>query len=186
MLWVKRAAVTRETLAAAKARHHVPLSVRATVYRRWQPAARVGQPRSGAQIDIGSADDTLYLVPGWYFSEDIGGVQARWVGERPTSTLRIDLTPRQHVLRLRGLAYPAGQLLTVEVNGHAVASVPLAQTWTVYTVRVPAEHILAGEPTQLDLIHRSFSSPHDATNGQSPDKRTLAAAYDWLSVEPVR
>ncbi len=183
--WMKRSAVTRRTLEEAKARHHVPLTVRATIYRRWRSARAGATPGSSGAIDIGRPEDTLYIGAGWYPSERISGAEARWTGRVPTATLRVDLPPQQHVLEMRALAYPAEQWVTVRVNGREVSEVPLSPTWSVYTVEIPASVVGSVGPTELDLVHHTFASPSDSPDGPNADERMLAAAYDWVVIRPV-
>ena len=87
-------------------------------------------------------------------------------------------------MRFRAWAYPPEQVVTVRVNGQAIAEIPLIEEWADYQATVPATAIEAGKPTYIELEHAVFLSAHERTQGESPDQRPLGAAYEWLVVEP--
>jgi hypothetical protein len=142
-------------------------------------------PESGC-LDIGGAEDGRYLVRGWYRPEDIGGVRARWAGGTTTATLRLFLEATQpsYQVRLRALAYPAGQSVTLRANKQVIGQISVHQDWTEAEVKLPSDLIVPGQIITLELIHTTMHSPFDQTAGASSDTRPLAAAYDWICFTP--
>ena len=142
-------------------------------------------PPPGGCIDIGSLEDGRYISQGWFRSEEIGGVNARWAGTIATSTLRVYTEPEQaYVLTLRALAYPADQRLTVRVAGQRLVELSLPQTWTEHTVSIPPQPRQQEEVLTLKLVHAYLSSPYIESVGESSDRRLLAAAYDLICLIP--
>jgi hypothetical protein len=134
-------------------------------------------------IDIGSETDGRYLGLGWFRAESVGGVEARWAGGIPTSTLRIKLSADQdYELNLRGIAYPEEQVVTLRVGGQDIDRGDLPTTWTVIPFSLPADGLDAEGMTTLTFVHSAAVSPAEATGGTSSDPRVLTAAYDWLCV----
>jgi len=136
------------------------------------------------RVDFGSPEDAIYVGTGWYLPENIGGVTGRWAADSLTATLRLDLSPQTYCLSFRAWAYPPNQVVTLKVNEVVIAALPMPETWTVYTAAIPAAAIRAGEPTQIQFNHATLLSPHERTQGESPDQRALGAAYEWVVVEP--
>ncbi|HIQ01539.1 MAG TPA: hypothetical protein EYH30_05350 [Anaerolineales bacterium] len=137
----------------------------------------------GGCVDVGGPEDGRYLDRGWYRPEEIGGVGGRWAGSGLTATVRLYLEPgRVYRIRLRALAYPAGQQVAVRINRWEVARLSLAQEWAEYTVSLPASHVSPGEVTLVELVHARQATPFAETGGASSDRRPLTAAYDWICV----
>lgn len=136
------------------------------------------------RVDFGSPDDAVYVGTGWYLPENIGGVTGRWAADIPTATLRLDLSPQTYCLSFRAWAYPPNQVVTLKVNEVVVAALPMPETWTAYTTTIPPAVIQTGEPTYIQFNHATLLSPHERTQGESPDERVLGAAYEWVVVEP--
>ena len=142
-------------------------------------------PPPGGCIDIGSPEDGRYILEGWFRSEEIGGVNARWAGTIATSTLRINIEPEQaYELTLRALAYPADQRLIVRLAGQPVAELSLPQTWSEHTVSIPPHTQPPDEVLTVELVHAHLSSPYTESGGESSDQRLLAAAYDLICLTP--
>ena len=154
------------------------------------PPELLALPPNGC-IAIGAEDTSgRYLGDGWFRPEEIAGAQARWAGGTLTSTLRIHMPPpsdspaEAQRVRLRALAYPPEQTLSISFNGVATAPVPLDPTWheVAWTLSTEA---FTGEPIMtLKLVHASAASPFDRLDGASSDTRRLTAAYDWICIEP--
>ncbi len=143
-------------------------------------------PPEGGCINVGGADDGRYLDRGWYRPETIGGVEARWAGGAPTTTVRLTLEPgHDYQLTLRALAYPDGQELILQASGRTFARFSLSSTWIEYTATLPASLLPTPGVTQVELIHTQLETPFAATGGASSDHRPLAAAYDWICLETV-
>jgi hypothetical protein len=132
-------------------------------------------------VDIGGGVDGRYLGAGWFRGEVIGGVEGRWAGGIPTSTIRITLPAgRDYRLRLRGMAYPEGQTVTLRVDGRELDTADLRTQWSVVSLSLPAENLNPEGFTTLTLAHAVAISPAEVTGGTSSDARLLTAAYDWL------
>jgi len=136
------------------------------------------------RVNLGSPEDATYAGAGWYLPENIGGVMGRWAGDIQTATLRFDLKPQTYCIRFEAWAYPPDQVVTIEANNVAIATLPMPETWAVYSATIPTAVIWAGEPTQIEFSHTILLSPYERTQGESPDQRALAAAYDWIVIEP--
>jgi hypothetical protein len=129
-----------------------------------------GQRSLGGRIELGQPSSERFVGPGWYWAENVGGPQARWAGESPTSTLRVWLAPGATHVRFHALAYPADERVTISVNGQALADMPLVQDWADYAFDIP-EGVIGPEPARIELRHTAFGTPAD---------RPLAAAYQWF------
>ena len=141
-------------------------------------------PDNDGCIDIGTQTDGRYLGTGWFRAENVGGVEARWAGGIPTSTLRIMLsTDRDHELRLRGIAYPEGQAVTLRIGDRDVDRADMPTRWSVISLSLPADAINPEGITTLTLAHATAVSPAEMTGGASSDPRILTAAYDWLCID---
>ncbi len=154
------------------------------------PPELLALPPDGC-LDIGAEDTSgRYLGDGWYRPEEIAGAQARWAGGTLTTTLRVHLpapsdSPAEaQRVRLRALAYPSAQTLSIVVNGVATPASPLPQTWHELTWTLPAEAFIDTPITVLALAHASAASPFEMLGGASSDTRSLTAAYDWICIEP--
>lgn len=145
------------------------------------PLEAIALPPGGC-IDIGGPEDSRYLGQGWYRPEEIGGVAGRWAGGILTTTLRLYLGPMTGdvTLKLRALAYPSGQTVTVRAGGQTAANLALDLVWTEYSVVLPSSTIPAEGPFVVELVHGRLAVPFVVTEGASSDHRALAAAYDWI------
>jgi len=133
-------------------------------------------PASGV-VRPGAAGDERFLGPGWFRREDVGGVAARWAGGSAEAKVNVALPPAGYRVRLRALAYPAEQVVTVLVNGVQVAEIALGQGWDEYEFQVP-QSALTQPVAAMQLRHRLLRSPYEESGGTSTDTRTLAAAYE--------
>jgi len=143
-------------------------------------------PTGTSRLILGDPGHVRYIGPGWYDPENIGGPQGRWAGETLTSTLRIVVPSETTHIRFRALAYPADQIVTILVNDQLVTVVNLVCDWTEYEFTVPSGLLFANSPSTITLVHARLKSPFEQTGGASPDKRQLAAAYEYFSFEPAR
>jgi len=161
---------------------HVRLQILAPPDR--VPASAL-RPGPDGCIDIGALEDGRYLGNGWYRPEEIGGVDGRWAGQELTTTLRIGLQPgRAYDLRLRVLAYPEGQTLTVRVDDVVLGVAPLPQDWNEVRFSLSADALGDRDVIELSLVHAAALAPLEATAGASNDARLLTAAYDWVCLVP--
>ncbi|HVA26009.1 MAG TPA: hypothetical protein VMW62_16660 [Chloroflexota bacterium] len=127
-------------------------------------------------IHIGTPEDVRYLTDGWYRPETVAGVAARWAGQQSQIRFWVE-RPADATLRLTGVAYPKGQQLTVLVNGQPAAHVPLPTDWAPLAISVPATLFHPRALNVVTLDHSMVASANSATQGQSLDRRPLAAAY---------
>jgi hypothetical protein len=151
---------------------------------RTRPAGGCPSLNGTVRVNFGSPEDAAYVGTGWYLPENIGGVTGRWAGGVSTATLRFDLSPQLYQIRFRAWAYPPGQVVTLRANGVEIATLPMPEAWTVYTATIPAAVIRTGESTQIQFDHAVLVSPHERTQGESPDQRALGAAYEWVVIKP--
>jgi hypothetical protein len=161
-------------------------------YRRISTWADCPRPEMSAlptdtiRLSPGDPGNVRYIGPGWYDVENIGGSQARWAGEIATSTLRLTLPPQDTRIRLHAVAYPADQTVTVSVNSQPVATLNMADNWAEYEFTVPADALRVDGPSTITLVHTHLESAFERTSGTSPDRRPLAAAYDYFEFGPAR
>ncbi len=141
-------------------------------------------------LDIGGDNDGRYLGTGWFRSEDVGGARGRWAGAATATTGPVSSTVRlvlsksaAYRVTLRGLAYPAGQTLSVQVGAHSTEPLALPQGWTELSFTLPGEWLVPGEVATLALVHTAAQSPFEVSG--SSDMRALTAAYDWICVAPL-
>jgi hypothetical protein len=138
-------------------------------------------PSSGT-IDLGNANER-YLGPGWYYTENIGGTSARWMGREVTTTLRVNLPAHDYRVTMMATTIVPDQIVAVYVNGQRVADLPIGGGWNDYAFDLPADVISADRLTTIDLVPAKRLSPQELTNGQSSDQRPLAAAVSALQFE---
>ncbi|MFI5266887.1 MAG: hypothetical protein ACHQ7M_05855, partial [Chloroflexota bacterium] len=127
-------------------------------------------------VHIGTSEDVRYLTDGWYRPETIAGVTARWTDQRSQIRFWVERSAGA-TLQLTGVAYPKGQQLTVLVNGQHVAQLPMSTDWAPYTISLPATMFHPEAINTVTLEHSMVASANSATQGQSLDRRALAAAY---------
>ncbi|MCL5996781.1 MAG: glycosyltransferase family 39 protein [Chloroflexi bacterium] len=125
-------------------------------------------------IRIGTSQDDKYLLTGWYRREDIGGVQARWIGVEDTAVLRVLLPPRDATLTLRAMSLVPDQTMALRCDDRLLFVVNVYQQWTDVSVALPAECAHPDQPTRLVIRPSQRRSPADA--GASTDQRKLAVA----------
>ena len=134
------------------------------------------------QLDLGH-DHERYLGPGWYYTEDIGGSAARWLGRDITTTLQVNLPTRDYHVKLTATTIVFDQVVSVYVNDRRVAELPIGGGWNDYAFDIPADAIVTGRLTTIALLPAKRLSPQELTNGQSGDQRPLAAAVSALQFE---
>ena len=121
---------------------------------------------------------------GWYYTENIGGTTARWIGRELTSTLRVNLAPQDYRVALQATTIVPNQIVAVYANDRHLADIPIGGGWHTYTFDLPAAIVPANGLTTIDLVPAHSISPHDLTNGQSDDRRPLAAALASIQFVP--
>lgn len=137
---------------------------------------------SDGKLDLGN-DHEQYLGPGWYYTENIGGSSARWMGREVTTTLRVNLPARDYHVKLIATSVVPDQIVAVYVNNQRVADLPIGTGWNAYAFDLPAAALAANQPATIDFVPAKRLSPQELTNGQSGDQRLLAAAVSALQFE---
>ncbi len=139
----------------------------------------------GGLIDLGAPDDGRYLGQGWFRGEEVGGASARWAGDGLVSALRVSLPPGEgYAVAFRAAAFPPEQAVSVRVNGHTVARLPLAADWAEYAFAIDPALLAEDAIATVELVHAQAVSAREQSGGINPDERPLAAAYDWFRFDP--
>jgi hypothetical protein len=99
--------------------------------------------------------------------------------------LRLVLPPQDTHIRFRAMAYPTNQTVTVSINDQPIATINMVGDWAEYEFTVPADAQRADGPSVITLVHTRLESAFERTGGASPDKRPLAAAYDYFEFVPA-
>jgi hypothetical protein len=138
----------------------------------------------GTVVDVGAPAAQMHLAAGWSRAETMGDLTFCWVEERQALALMQIEQPRAATLTVRAAPFSYDgapqQQMTVAVNGRTVGTVALASGWQEYAVSVPASALGSGA-NQIWLQFAHVVSPAEVLG--SDDRRTLAAAVDWLSLE---
>lgn len=142
------------------------------------------QPRPVTAVDMGAESSQLYLPAGWSRAETVGGVTLSWAEERRALVLFRLEQPAAMTLALRAspFIYPSApqQSAVVTVNGHKLGTITLQEGWAEYRLPVLAAYLQDGV-NQVWLEFAHLASPAQVLG--SSDKRTLAAAFDWIRLE---
>ncbi|HCH63825.1 MAG: hypothetical protein CL927_14535 [Deltaproteobacteria bacterium] len=150
------------------------------------PGRSDDRPRP-ASVDFGTAASKALLKSGWGGREHgPKGVSYAWVTKK-TAKLSLDLghpSPSTLSLRARPFAYPNGptQTLDLVVNGTQTSTWQLEEGWHEYTAELPASAFRSGRNT-VALTFGHATSPSAVGTGN--DKRKLAAALDWMTINPL-
>jgi hypothetical protein len=127
-------------------------------------------------VHLGMPEDVRYVLEGWHRPETVAGVPARWAERQSRLRFWVERA-RPARMELVGVAYPAGQRLTVRVNGQVAGSLDMVQDWAPYNISLPPALFHPEAINTISLEHSSAVSAFEATQGQSLDRRPLAAAY---------
>ncbi|GIW09141.1 MAG: hypothetical protein KatS3mg061_0198 [Dehalococcoidia bacterium] len=150
-----------------------------TIYR----VPRLPPPR---RVDLGTPASAGALGSGWGEDEvGAGGVSLVWATARQAelflpapggaATIRLRITP---------LLYPEmpSQRLRLRLNGYDLGEQVLPPDWSELSVVAPASAWRSGA-NRLVLEFAHLASPQAVLG--TPDPRQLAAALDWVEVEPL-
>jgi hypothetical protein len=138
-------------------------------------------------IDVGEADDSVFLSRGWWAPEQSGDITFRWaVGG--TSEVAMPLRERdEFILRFRAEPFaPAGWdslAVTLVVNGNRVDQLTMEPGWRDYAITVPRDAVRRN----LNIVRFQFSralSP--AAASVSVDPRELTARFDRIAMVRIR
>jgi hypothetical protein len=136
------------------------------------------------ELRFDSLESELYLRGGFSRPESDAGGGFRW-SNGPASWIVLPASPGP-AYQLQVLAYPIvvggqQQRLTVEVNGHRIATVGMKPEWINYSFSVPDALV---HPRNLVTFRYSFTrSPHELSG--SGDRRQLAVRYRAISLSPL-
>ena len=150
------------------------------------PGLSDDRPRA-VDVDFGAISSRRQIGPGWGgLEQGPKGTTYAWAVARSAS-VTVDLGhPVQSMLavRARPFVYPdaPSQSIDLHVNGTMAGTWILDDGWQEYTSELSPSMFKAGRNT-LTLHFSRTNSP--AAVGTGADDRTLAAALDWLSIEPV-
>jgi hypothetical protein len=123
------------------------------------------------QIDIGAFGDERYTGWGWYWSEDIAGISARWTGDRqPHANLYFDLPPGEYTATLTVQAHLRERPVAVLVNDEPVAEFEISSAGLAdYTFTLTVD-----DPTvRLTLDYGEGEAAGDRTLGILVDRLTF-------------
>lgn len=138
-------------------------------------------------IDLGAPGDEGFIGHGWYAHEDIGGVRARWAGDRLEALLYAHLPPDagEYRMTVRVAAFAAPREVDVVANGVPLGAFTVPpDDWSEHTVTIPAD-VIAGVGGDLILSLSADGAASAAELGLSSDPRPLTLAYDWVRFSPA-
>jgi hypothetical protein len=126
----------------------------------------------------------VFLGDGFYGAESDGPASFRWVTSRAALILPLARTTNMRVqLRLRAYTYPGAppQQLTVRVNDAPLGSFDVPSDWQTITFDVDR----AAWRTTINRLALEFGRADAPADHDTPgDHRRLAAALDWLRIDP--
>lgn len=150
---------------------------------------RPPEPSRPQRVEFEDGPTARVLVSGWSgFERTAAGDSFAWA-EGLEARLRF-LVPRAcpYVIRFRAWPFEyAGapvQRVTVFVNENRIGRVPMKSGAAEYEMRSPAAVWRNGENV-VRLAFGRAERPSDVVAG-ADDRRALAAALDWLRIEPSR
>ena len=141
--------------------------------------------RPYGRVDVGEANDELWLEDGWHDREVSGPISFRWASASATMIMPLDhAAPLRVQVRGRSFDYAgaAPQSVTIVVNASTLPPAPLTSDWTTATFEVDGPLWRAGV-NRLQLVFGRAARPVDV--GSGGDSRTLAAAIDYVRVEVI-
>ena len=138
-------------------------------------------PESGT-IYLGTPQDAKYLLEGWYWREDIGGVTGRWTGSDATASLRVFLSPKTTTLTVLTRSFPPEQVVELLCNNRPLDSALIPQSWVEIAVELPVWCIQEDELTQITFRPSVLARPAD--DGHSTDWRKLGIAIAEVKFAP--
>jgi hypothetical protein len=137
-------------------------------------ADQLALPPSGT-IQVGGEANGRYFGEGWYRSENIGGVAARWTQQ--TAVIRVALRPVNTTLTLEAAPYPTDQSVEVIVNDRSIGTLPLRGIWQSTSLTIPGDAIAGQAISTIRFKHTRTDIPPGSN-------RVLAAAYRTITLVP--
>jgi len=166
-----------------------PLSLPVGAYVAWRYDVGLavydrlrGRTYNNLDIDVGGPEDNRFLGHGWSGREQAPAYSFRW-SDATTSTVLVPLKSNQddYVIELEWGAFQAPglptQVVSIEVNGITVASLPVQPGLHTDRVGVPSR-ALAPHLNQVRFRYLHAKSPKEM--GMSDDARPLAVAVSTI------
>lgn len=110
-------------------------------------------PDGTYQIDIGAAEDVRYIQDGWYWAEQLPGIDARWIGPAPEAGIIVDLPPAAYTLRVIGQSFDQPRSVTLLLNGEAIGEGTFSPDGlSTISTRIPADLIGSGHALRVRIV----------------------------------
>lgn len=98
--------------------------------------------------------------------------------------MRLPLQPQhRYKLTFRALAFGSNRLVSLRFGDDLLATIPLAEAWSTYTIDLPRGSF-ADEAIPLLIPLLTLSANGEQTPAGA-DLRALSVAYQWLKVDLV-
>jgi hypothetical protein len=155
--------------------------VRPGKYDLLSPNRLLARGAVNGAIDIGAADDDLFVGAGWYGRELDPQGSFRWATGSALVDVPLDRAADLEVgVGVRPYHPPGrpGQQLTLVVNGSPFGPVSLADGWQTATVTIPHTAWRAG----INRLELRFAYDAKPADSGAADGRTLAASVDTVTV----
>lgn len=164
------------------ARNDVPIGA----YDLLAASRFLGDPlRPYGRIDIGEANDGIFLEGEWHGAERDGAIAFRWAPQSATILVPLNrVAPLRVQLRAQPFNYPGapGQTVRLLVNGVEGPTASMPHGWTTTAIEVDRSLWRTGI-NRVTLSFAYASRPADV--GLGADGRSLAAAIDYLRIEII-
>lgn len=129
------------------------------------------------RVDIGAPNDVFYIQDGWYWAEQLPGIDVRWIGPEPSASVIVDVPPQDYVLHVTAQSYQEPREVTVVVNDVEVGSVIVVPNGlAIYDVDVPADVLGDGNAVVITLTSDAVID--------APGDRSLSIFVESLALEP--
>jgi len=105
------------------------------------------------RLDIGGDEDVRYILSGWYWAEQLPGIDARWIGAEAQAGIVVDLPPADYTVRIVAQAYQVPRQLSLMVNDRVLGEGAIQPDGlSTLMVTLPADVIGDGRALQLALV----------------------------------
>ena len=138
----------------------------------------------GFQLDFGETHTREFLKKGWSVNEgpypDSGFPTFVWAtGTEAEIEFYIERVPKKSALKFRAKPAFSPQSVGISLNGKHTVEVATKGDWQEYCLEINPSQLRPGKNT---IIFRFKNTVSPAETGGN-DKRNLAMAFDWLSLE---
>ena len=154
---------------------HVTIRVQTLIQSQYLEPEQLSLPESG-EIIVADANNGRFFDNGWYRSEMIGPVSARWANE--IAILRVALPAQDTIVTISSAPFMPEQSVEIVVNGDSIGTVDIVGIWEPVSITIPADAIAGHDISVIELRHQNSDSP-DA------DSRILSSAYNVIRFETV-